>query len=103
QREQQGPYLLDPSHSAFYLPNTKNFPQNTEVETTLTFAGEPAGQYVRQVVPVPEAITVRERHSFVQLPPPGFTPPAFDPRAGYFGIDFMDFATHIEEPIMKLF
>ena len=24
---------------------------------------------MRQVVPVPEAITVRERHSFVQLPP----------------------------------
>ena len=103
QREQQGTYRLDPSRSAFYLPNTKNFPQNTEVETTLTFTGEPAGQYVRQVVPVPEAITVRERHSFVQLPPPGFTPRAFDPRAGYFGIDFMDFATPIEEPIMKRF
>jgi Met-zincin/Domain of unknown function (DUF5117)/Domain of unknown function (DUF5118) len=103
QREQQGTYRLDPSRSAFYLPNTKNFPQNTEVETTLTFTGEPAGQYVRQVVPVPEAITVRERHSFVQLPPPGFTPRAFDPRAGYFGIDFTDFATPIEEPIMKRF
>src|SRR6266545_4843649 len=71
QRGQQGTYRLDPSRSAFYLPNTKNFPQNTEVETTLTFTGEPAGQFVRQVVPVPEAITVRERHSFVQLPGAG--------------------------------
>jgi hypothetical protein len=61
QRTQQGTYRLDPTRSAFYLPNTKNFPQNTEVETTLTFTGEPAGQFVRQVVPVPEAITVRER------------------------------------------
>src|SRR5690349_19385559 len=103
QRSQQGTYKLDDSRSAFYLPNTKNFPQNTEVETTLTLTGEPAGQYVREVVPIPEAITVRERHSFVQLPPPGFKPRVFDPRAGYFGIDFMDFATPIEEPITKRF
>jgi hypothetical protein len=103
QRGQQGTYRLDDSRSAFYLPNTKNFPQNTEVETTLTFTGEPAGQYVREVVPVPEAITVRERHSFVQLPSAGFKPRVFDPRAGYAGIDYMDFATPIEEPITKRF
>jgi hypothetical protein len=103
QRGQQGNYRLDASRSAFYLPNTKNFPQNTEVETTLTFTGEPAGAFVRQVVPVPDSITVRERHSFVQLPPAGFKPRVQDPRAGYFGIDFMDFATPIEEPITKRF
>jgi hypothetical protein len=103
QRSQQGTYRLDPTRSAFYLPNTKNFPQNTEVETTLTFTGDPTGQFVRQVVPVPEAITVRERHSFVQLPPPGYKPRIYDPRAGYYGIDFMDFATPIEEPITKRF
>ena len=103
QRGQQGTYRLDPTRSAFYLPNTKNFPQNTEVETTLTFTGDGAGQFVRQVVPVPEAITVRERHSFVQLPPAGFKPRVYDPRAGYYGVDFMDFATPIEEPIMKRF
>lgn len=103
QRSQQGNYRFEPSRSAFYLPNTKNFPQNTEIETTLTFTGEPTGQFVRQVVPVPEAITVRERHSFVQLPPAGFKPRVFDPRASYFGIDYMDFATPIEEPITKRF
>src|SRR5215217_115980 len=103
QRTQQGTYRLDPTRSAFYLPNTKNFPQNTEVETTLTFVGESPGQYVRQVVPVPEAITVRERHSFEQLPSAGFKPRVFDPRSGYFGIDYMDFSTPIEEPITKRF
>ena len=103
QRGQQGNYKLDSTRSAFYLPNTKNFPRNTEVETTLTFTGEPAGQYVRQVVPVPDAITVRERHSFVQLPDAGFKPRVYDPRAGYFGIDYMDFATPIGEPITKRF
>src|SRR5215203_1741416 len=103
QRGQQGTYRLDPTRSAFYLPNTKNFPQNTEVETTLTFVGEPAGQFLRQVVPVPEAITVRERQSFVQLPPAGFKPRVFDPRASFQGITYMDFATPIENPITKRF
>jgi hypothetical protein len=103
QRTQQGNYKLDPTRSAFYLPNIKNFPRNTEVETTLTFTGDPAGQYVRQVVPVPEAITVRERHSFVQLPDAGFKPRVFDPRAGYDGIQYMDFATPIEDQITKRF
>ena len=103
QRLQQGSYRLEPTRSALYLPNTKNFPKNTEVETTLTFTGDPSGQLVRRVVPVPEAITVRERQSFVQLPEAGFKPRVFDPRAGYFGIDYMDFATPIAEPITKRF
>src|SRR5918993_952532 len=37
QRLQQGQFRLDASRSAFFLPHTKNFPKNTEVETTLTF------------------------------------------------------------------
>jgi hypothetical protein len=40
QRGQQGQFRLDPSRCAFYLANTKNFPRNTEVETTLTFTTE---------------------------------------------------------------
>jgi hypothetical protein len=52
---------------------------------------------------VPEAITVRERHSFVQLPPPGFKPRVFDPRSSFQNVDYMDFATPIEEPVTKRF
>ena len=103
QRAQQGTYRLEPTRCAFYLPNIKNFPQNTEIETTLTFSSDSPGQLVRQVVPMAEAITVRERHSFVQLPGPGFKPRVYDPRSGFYGITYMDFATPIEEPITKRF
>src|SRR5499427_9790182 len=73
QRLQQGQFRLDPTRSAFYLSNTKNFPKNTEVETTLTFTTEAeGGPLVRSVTPVANAITVREHISFVELPPPGF-------------------------------
>lgn len=102
-RMNQGNYQLEPSRSAFYLERTKNFPKNTEVEVTLTFVGEPQGRFVRQVVPTPADITVREHHSFVQLPDDQYSKRAFDPRAGFFGINYMDFATPISEPITKRF
>ncbi len=38
-----GNYRLDRTRSAFHLPNTRNFPQNTEVDMTLTFVNEPTG------------------------------------------------------------
>src|SRR5947207_13678711 len=102
QRNQQGQFRLDPTRCAFYLANTKNFPKNTEVETTLTFTTEgEAGPLVRSVTPVAQAITVRQHISFVELPPPGFRPRVNDPRSGYFGIQYMDFATPISEPIVK--
>jgi len=102
QRLQQGTFRLEPTRCAFYLANTKNFPKNTEVEATLTFATEDEpGPLVRQVTPMPQAITVREHISFVELPPPGFKPRVNDPRAGYFGIAYMDFATPISDPITK--
>src|ERR1051325_11025938 len=104
QRNQQGQFRLDASRCAFYLANTKNFPKNTEVETTLTFTSDgEAGPLVRSVTPNPQAITVREHVSFVELPPPGYKPRENDPRASYFGIQFMDFATPISEPIVKRF
>jgi Domain of unknown function (DUF5117) len=58
-RTKQGSFRLDDKRCAFYLARTKNFPLNTEVEATLTFAGEHPGQWVKDVTPSPESITVR--------------------------------------------
>ena len=101
-RTKQGSYHLDASRCAIYLP-LKNFPLNTEVEATLTFAGDDPGPWVREVTPSPESITVREHHSFVQLPPPGYKPRVYDPRSSFFGIAYMDYATPVSEPIVKRF
>ena len=38
-----GAYRLDQTRSAFYLPNTRNFPKNTEVDMTLTFVSDGGG------------------------------------------------------------
>lgn len=40
---QPGPYRVDRTRSAVYLPRTKGFPKNTEIEVTLTFTNEAGG------------------------------------------------------------
>jgi hypothetical protein len=102
-RAKQGTFHLDLSRSAFYLPRTKNFPKNTEVEATLTFTGEGPGPWLQDVAPLPQAVTVREHQSLIELPPPGYNPRVFDPRSGYFAISYMDYATPVSEPIVKRF
>ena len=101
QQAKQGHYETDSSRSAFYLPLTKGFPKNTEVETTLPFTGEPTGVLIREVTPSPEAMTVREHQSFVALPEAGYKPRLQDPRAGYFATEFMDFSAPVDQPVMK--
>ncbi len=101
QRQNQGQYHVDPTRSDFYLAYTKAFPRNTEIETTITVTGEPAGNLVAEVTPSPEAVTVREHQSFVALPEPGYKPRLQDPRAGYFATGFMDFSAPIDKPVMK--
>jgi hypothetical protein len=98
----QGSYRLDDSRSALYLPRTKGFPQNTEVETTVTFTtdGDP-GRYIRQTTPSPAAVTLREHHSFVELPDLKYAPRKLDPRASSFGIEFYDYASPINGPVEK--
>jgi hypothetical protein len=98
----QGQYRLDESRSAVYLPHTKAFPKNTEVEATLTFTteGQP-GPLVRETVPTPQSLTVREHHSLVELPGEGYTPRRLDPRVGVFAVEFYDYASPFTEPIEK--
>jgi hypothetical protein len=102
-RENQGTYQLDGDRSAVYLDRTKNFPRNTEVEAILTFGGSKPGPWVSSVAPTPESLTVHEHHSFVALPEQPLAMRAYDVRAGFFGIQFMDYATPISEPIVKRF
>ena len=99
----QGTYKVDDARSAVFLPRTKSFPKNTEFEATLTFAGDPEGDWIRSVTPTPKAVTVREHHSFVELPDEEYQPRVFDPRSGFYPMSFADYATPIQEPLVKRF
>ena len=94
-RAGQGTFRLDGSRSVPYRENTKSFPRNTEMEALLTFTSDSPGGQVRSVAAAPEAVALRQRHSFIALPEPGFEPRKHDPRAGYFGPSFMDYSAPI--------
>ena len=126
-----GTYRVDRTRSAFYLPRTKAFPKNSEIEVTLTFANEATGGRggngspeqgpppigsvsaggggrgglfsgtVASVTPISEAVTLREHYSLVELPGPGYEPREDDPRAGYSGMSYVDYSTPIGEPMVK--
>jgi hypothetical protein len=100
----QGTYTFSEPRSAIYLPNTRNFPLNTEIEATITFTGgSDAGRFVTTVTPSAEAITVRMHHSFVQLPDNKYKPRPYDIRSGYFGISYFDYSSPFTDPIEKMF
>jgi hypothetical protein len=101
----QGAYHVDAGRSVIALDSTKAFPKNTEVEAELTFVsdGPAQGQFVSDVTPDPHAMTVRERTSFIELPPPGFTPRRFNPRAGYFPSSYRDYTAPLGDPLDQLF
>ena len=93
----QGQFQLDASRSAIYLPNTKSFPENTEVEAMLTFTSDRPGNLVNGVAATGSSFTVRQHHSFIQLPGPGYQPRVADPRVGVNGPTVRDYASPIDE------
>jgi hypothetical protein len=102
-RKNQGDYRLDTTRSAIYLPRTNNFPKNTEVEALLTFSADNPGRFVRRVAADSGSLTLRQHHSFIELPDGNYTPRVFDSGCGYGSIRYMDFATPIDQPIIKRF
>lgn len=101
----QGNFSIDKNRSAVYAANSKNFPQNTELDATITLVNTDGtvGGMVRSVAADPDAVTLRMHHSFVQLPDSDFEPRAFDARAGYFPISYYDYSSPVSEPIEKYF
>lgn len=97
----QGNYSFDASRSALFPEMCKSFPLNTEFEAIITLSGSRAGQYLRPVVPTTDFITLHQHHSFVKLPDPGFKIRELDPRMGYLGVDYYDYSTGIDKPIVK--
>lgn len=94
----QGSYTLSRDRSTIYAPYTKAFPENTEIDASLTFAlaNGRAGNIVSQIVPDPAAITLRQHLSFLPLPDSAYEPRALDPRIGYFGVTFKDYGQPIQ-------
>lgn len=102
-------YRVDDTRSSVYLERTKSFPKNSEFEAIVTLVG--SGQQEKSyfsgspgaptVAPDPNAVTVRMHHSLIELPDSNYKPRKFDPRSGFNYTEYMDFATPIDQPLVK--
>ena len=102
QRSHEGTYVLARDRSSVFRPYTNAFPKNTEVDVSLTFAASGApGRIVSRMAPDGHAITLREHVSLLALPNDHYRPRAWDPRIGYFGITFNDYAQPIQDPLQQ--
>ncbi|MBV1911821.1 MAG: zinc-dependent metalloprotease [Kangiellaceae bacterium] len=99
----QGSYKLDKSRSAIYLPRTKSFPDNTELEASVTFTGDKPGNFVQQAAVNPNVLSLRMHYSFIRLPKEGYKPRQFHPQSGYWSFDYQDYAQPINRPITQRF
>ena len=102
-RSEQGTYSLDKDRSALAMDRTKAFPKNIEFDMTLTFKGEAKGNYIRSVTPNPNLVTVAQHHSFIELPDDNYVKRIFDPRCGSYPFSYYDYASPVEDPILKQF
>ena len=96
----EGTYTVARDRSSIYKPYTKAFPENSEIDVALTFAtqGRP-GPTVSSIVPDSRSFTLRQHISFVKLPDDSYRPRVMDPRVGFFGITFKDYAQPIQLPL----
>jgi len=102
----EGKFQVDGSRSAIYLPRTRAFPDNTEVEAIVTFVGEPSGKHLPTVVPDSNALTVHMHHSFIRLPDDNYEPLPYDPRSGVIGLrydagGYLDYGTTIGDSLVR--
>src|SRR5207344_1865641 len=108
---------------ALDMPHTKGFPKNTEVDTILTFTNEGGaagggrgaaggrggggfggGMFsgsVGSVTPTADSVTLREHHTFAELPDANYKPRYDDSRAGYGGLQYMDYAAPLGTPMVQ--
>lgn len=98
-----GTFRLEPSRSYIYMPRTRAFPKNTEIEAAITLSSESPSWTIRRHAPDARSVTIRQHHSLVQLPDDGFRPRKYDPRAGYLNISHYDYSKGFDEDLMTRF
>jgi hypothetical protein len=96
-------YKVDASRSVIDLTRSKAFPDNTELQATITLVGTKPGDFVKQTVPNPYAITLKMHHSFVRLPDSDYTARKFVPKSGYWSVEYQDYAQPINQKITQQF
>ena len=99
-RSNLGTYRVETGRSYIYLPRTRAFPMNTEIEAAVTLTSDSPAWAIRRHAPDGRSVTIRQHHSLVKLPDNGFRPRAYDPRGGYLNISFHDYSKGFDEDLI---
>ncbi|WDE04587.1 zinc-dependent metalloprotease [Thalassomonas viridans] len=100
-KRKQGKFKADTSRSGLYKKRSKAFPDNTEFEAIVTFKGSKPGDYLRSVTPDANIVSVHMHHSLIRLPDAGYQPREFHPFSGFWSIEYADYASAIDQPLLK--
>jgi hypothetical protein len=95
-----GDFRLVPELSLADPNSVRVFPENIELEGRLTFTSAAPTAEVNNIAAVNGNLSFVVRHSLIRLPDPGYTPRRFDPRAGTFGSQVVDFGQPLGRPIV---
>ncbi len=96
-----GHFKQVPALSAPMLRSVQAFPQNIEFAALLTFESSKAGRAVRQVSPDSHKVSFVIHSTLIRLPPPGYTPHAYDIRAGGEPIQVFDYTAPLGRPVER--
>ncbi|MFL6281000.1 MAG: zinc-dependent metalloprotease [Vicinamibacterales bacterium] len=75
----------------------------SSIPTGSGFGGGLFSGTVASVTPSPDAVTLREHHTFAELPDGTYKPRVADPRAGYFGVQYVDYAAPLGTPMVQYY
>jgi hypothetical protein len=95
-----GEFRLVPELSVADPNSVRVFPENIELEGRLTFTSAAPTAEVSNIAAVNGNLSFVVRHSLIRLPEPGYVPRRFDPRAGTFGSQIVDFGQPLGRPIV---
>ncbi|MEM9170416.1 MAG: zinc-dependent metalloprotease [Pseudomonadota bacterium] len=94
-------FSRDPDRSAPEAASALVFPDNVEIDATLTFASAKPGPQVRATAAAPTAVTLRVHHTFARLPAPGYRPRLADPRVGVLSLGVYDYSAPLAREVPR--
>lgn len=97
-----GEFRLVPDLSVADPNAVRVFPDNIELSGRLTFVAQNGngGAEVGNIAPIDGNVSFIVHHSLVRLPQGGYAPRRFDPRAGSFGTQVVDYGQPLGAPVV---
>jgi hypothetical protein len=107
ENSRQGKYAIDAARSLALTDEARSFPDNSEFEAVLTFAGsgpqDDAPRYVYDVAMDPASLSLRQHISLVRLPEPGYRRRPYHPYSGGWSESVQDFSQPLTGSIEQHF